>query len=123
MARYLLVEPPQPPEFGMAEIRKTWKVLVPVDKRPKKQMNDLNLDNLFSVTLRDAGQIALIDGDTKEIVSIIDTGYAVHITRISASGRYLFVIGRDAKINMIDLWMKAPATVAEVKIGAEARSV
>lgn len=123
MARYLLVEPPQPPEFGMAEIRKTWKVLVPVDKRPKKQMNNLNLDNLFSVTLRDAGQIALIDGDTKEIVSIIDTGYAVHITRISASGRYLFVIGRDAKINMIDLWMEEPATVAEVKIGAEARSV
>jgi len=123
MARYLMVKPPQPPEFGMGEIRKTWKVLVPVDQRPTKQMNDLKLDNLFSVTLRDAGQIALIDGDTKEIVSIIDTGYAVHITRISASGRYLFVIGRDAKINMIDLWMEEPATVAEIKIGAEARSV
>ena len=123
MARYLLIEPPQPPEFGMVEMRKTWKVVVPVDKRPTKQMNKLNLDNLFSVTLRDAGQIALIDGDTKEIVTVIETGYAVHISRISASGRYLFVIGRDAKINMIDLWMKTPATVAEIKIGAEARSV
>jgi nitrite reductase (NO-forming)/hydroxylamine reductase len=123
MARYLLIEPPQPPEFGMAEMRKTWKVLVPVDKRPTRQMNNLKIDNLFSVTLRDAGQVALIDGGTKEIVAIIDTGYAVHISRTSASGRYLFVIGRDAKINMIDLWMKEPATVAEVKIGAEARSV
>jgi nitrite reductase (NO-forming)/hydroxylamine reductase len=47
----------------------------------------------------------------------------VHITRTSASGRYLFVIGRDAKINMIDLWMPMPGNVAEVRIGLEARSV
>jgi nitrite reductase (NO-forming)/hydroxylamine reductase len=123
MARYLLIEPPQPPEYGMPEMQASWKVLVPVDKRPTQQMNDLNLDNLFSVTLRDAGQVALIDGASYKIVKILDTGYAVHISRISASGRYLFVIGRDAKVNMIDLWMEEPATVAEIKIGAEARSI
>ncbi len=54
---------------------------------------------------------------------MIDTGYAVHISRISASGRYLFVIGRDGLVNMIDLWMETPATVASLKIGIEARSV
>jgi nitrite reductase (NO-forming)/hydroxylamine reductase len=123
MARYLLIDPPQPPEFGMADMRASWKVLVPVDKRPTEKMNDLNLDGLFSVTLRDAGQVALIDGATYEIVKILDTGYAVHISRISASGRYLFVIGRDAKVNMIDMWMEEPTTVAEIKVGAEARSV
>lgn len=123
MARYLMHEPPQPPEFGLAQIKETWKVVVPPEKRPKKQQNKLNLDNLFSVTLRDDGKIALIDGDSKEIVSVIETGYAVHISRLSASGRYLFVIGRDAKINMIDLWMKHPETVVEIKVGMEARSV
>jgi nitrite reductase (NO-forming)/hydroxylamine reductase len=123
MARYLLIEPPQPPEFGMKQAMASWKVFVPVDKRPKKKMNKLDLDNLFSVTLRDAGEIALIDGKSKKIVTIIKTGYAVHISRMSSSGRYLFAIGRDAKISLIDLWMKTPATVAEVKIGAEARSV
>ena len=86
-------------------------------------MNNLNLENLFSVTLRDAGEIALIDGDSKKIVSILNTGYAVHISRMSASGRYMFVIGRDAKINLIDLWMEKPDTVAEIKVGMEARSV
>ena len=86
-------------------------------------MNKLNIDNLFSVTLRDAGEIALIDGDTKKIVTVINTGYAVHISRLSASGRYLYVIGRDGKINLIDLWMESPDTVAEIKIGLEARSV
>lgn len=123
MAKYLLNDPPQPPEFGLAEMKAAWKVHVPVDQRPKKQMNKLDLDNLFSVTLRDAGEIALIDGNTKEIVEIIPTGYAVHISRMSASGRYLFVIGRDATINLIDLWMEHPTTVAEIKIGMEARSV
>lgn len=123
MARYLQHYPSAPPEFGMNEMRATWKVHVKPEDRPKKPEGSFNISNLFSVTLRDSGQVAVIDGDTKEIVSVVDTGYAVHISRISSSGRYLFVIGRDAKINMIDLFMKEPKTVAEIKIGAEARSV
>lgn len=123
MARYLLNDPPQPPEFGMSEMKASWKVITPPDQRPTKKMNALNIENLFSVTLRDSGQIALIDGDSKQIVTVIDTGYAVHISRISASGRYLYVIGRDAKIVLIDLWLATPAAVAEIKIGMEARSV
>ncbi len=123
MARYLLNEPPQPPEWGLQEMTKTWKILVPVDQRPTKKMNDLDLGNLFSVTLRDAGKVALIDGASKKIVDVINSGYAVHISRLSASGRYLYTIGRDAKVNLIDLWMDPPRTVAEIKIGIEARSV
>jgi nitrite reductase (NO-forming)/hydroxylamine reductase len=123
MARYLQHEPPLPPEYGMADMKASWEVVVPPEKRPTKQMNKLNLENVFSVTLRDAGKIALIDGDTKDIITTIDTGYAVHISRLSASGRYLFVIGRDAKINLIDLWMEKPETVAKIKVGMEARSV
>ena len=123
MAKYLQHEPPIPPEFGMEEMKATWKLLIPPEKRPTKKQNKYNIENIFSVTLRDAGQIALIDGDTKKIINIIDTGYAVHISRFSTSGRYLFVIGRDARVNMIDLWMKKPDNVAEIKIGLEARSV
>ncbi|RRQ21749.1 nitrite reductase [Thiohalobacter thiocyanaticus] len=123
MARFLQHDPPVPPEYSLEDMKATWKVMVPPEKRPTKQMNNINLKNLFSVTLRDAGQVALIDGDSKEIAAVIDTGYAVHISRLSASGRYLFVIGRDARINLIDLWMKTPANVAEIKVGMEARSV
>ena len=123
MARYIQQEPPTPPEFGMAEMKKTWNVIVPPEKRPTKKMNNWDITNLFSVTLRDTGEVALIDGDTKQIINIVKTGYAVHISRLSASGRYLYVIGRDAKINMIDLWMPTPDNVAEVRIGLEARSV
>jgi nitrite reductase (NO-forming)/hydroxylamine reductase len=123
MAKFLQHEPPTPPEFGMKEMKASWKVLVPPAERPKKKLNNINLANIFSVTLRDAGQVALIDGDTKKIVSVIDTGYAVHISRVSYSGRYLYVIGRDAQINLIDMWMAQPANVAVIKVGLEARSV
>ncbi|MDG4549924.1 MAG: nitrite reductase [Candidatus Contendobacter sp.] len=123
MARYIQQEPPTPPEFGMKEMKATWKVLVPPDKRPTKKMNNFNIENIFSTTLRDSGEVALVDGDTKQIINIVKTGYAVHISRLSASGRYLYVIGRDGKINLIDLWMEKPDNVAEIKIGLEARSV
>ncbi|MCA0187216.1 MAG: nitrite reductase [Proteobacteria bacterium] len=123
MARYVQQTPPQPPEFGLKEMKATWKVIVPPEQRPKKKMNNYNIDNIFSTTLRDTGEVALIDGDTKKIINIVKTGYAVHISRVSASGRYLFVIGRDAKINMIDLWMEKPDNVAEIRTGLEARSV
>ncbi len=123
MARYVQQTPPQPPEFGMKDMKATWKVIIPPDQRPKKKMNNYNIENIFSTTLRDTGEVALIDGDTKKIINIVKTGYAVHISRISASGRYLFVIGRDAKINMIDLWMEKPDNVAEIRTGLEARSV
>ncbi|MBE0589440.1 MAG: c-type cytochrome [Hydrogenophaga sp.] len=123
MARYIQHEPPTPPEFGMEQMKATWKVIVPPEKRPTKKMNNFNITNIFSTTLRDTGEVALIDGDTKKIINIVKTGYAVHISRLSASGRYLFVIGRDAKINMIDLWMEMPDNVAEIRTGLEARSV
>ncbi|HHQ41193.1 MAG TPA: nitrite reductase [Chromatiales bacterium] len=123
MARFLLHDPPTPPEYGMKEMKATWKLLVPPEKRPKRKMNKINIENLFSVTLRDAGKVALINGDTKKIEAVIDTGYAVHISRLSASGRYLYTIGRDAVVNLIDLWMDPPQTVAQIKVGLEARSV
>ena len=123
MAKYLQNEPPVPPEYGMKELTDSWKVIIPVSERPKSKLNDYNIENIFSVTLRDDGKIALIDGDSKEIISVIKTGYAVHISRVSYSGRYIFVIGRDARVNLIDLWMKKPDTVAEIKVGLEARSV
>lgn len=123
MARYIQHPAPTPPEWGLKEMKASWKLLVPVEKRPTKKMNNLNLDNLFSVTLRDSGELALIDGDTKKIVTILKTGFAVHISRFSGSGRYLYTTGRDGLINLIDLWMETPETVATIRTGSDARSI
>src|SRR5690606_33682203 len=111
-----------PPEFGLEQMRATWKVLVPPEQRPKTKQNDINIENVFAVTLRDSGEVAIIDGDRKRIAAIIPTGYAVHISRISHSGRYVYTIGRDGRIDLIDLYMNPIQRVAEIKIGLEARS-
>ncbi|ENO83228.1 nitrite reductase (NO-forming) [Thauera sp. 27] len=123
MARYIQVEPPIPPEFSLKDMKDSWKLLVPVDQRPTKQMNKINLKNVFAVTLRDAGKLALIDGDTHQIWKILDTGYAVHISRLSASGRYVYTVGRDGLTTIIDMWFEEPTTVATIRLGSDARSV
>ncbi len=123
VATYIQMPPETPPEWGMKDMMASWKLIVPPDKRPTQQMSKINLKNIFSVTLRDAGEVALIDGDTKKIVERVKTGYAVHISRLSASGRYIYVIGRDGLLSLIDLWMEKPQVVAELKTGLDARSV
>ena len=123
MATYLQMPAEAPPEWSLADIKGSWKLLIPVDKRPTKQMNKVNLANVFSVTLRDSGEVALIDGDTKKIWAVIKTGYAVHISRMSTSGRYVHVIGRDGRYDLIDMWTEMPTTVATLKAGFEARSI
>ncbi|HEY5558308.1 MAG TPA: cytochrome D1 domain-containing protein [Steroidobacteraceae bacterium] len=123
MARYVQHVPPTPPEYGMKEMRDTWKLLVAPADRPTRKLNDYNIENIFAVTLRDSGEVALVDGDAKKIINILRTGYAVHISRMSHSGRYVYTVGRDAKLDLIDLWMETPSIVAEIKLGLEARSV
>ncbi len=123
LAKYIQMEPEVPPEFNMKDIRATWKVYVPVEKRPTKPVHHRNWENFFGVILRDAGKIAIIDGDTKEVVSVLDSGFAVHTLRYSKSGRYLYTIGRDAKATLVDLWMDPIQTIAEVKTGLDARSI
>ena len=123
MATYLQMPAEAPPEWSLADIKNSWKLLIPADKRPTKQMNNDNLKNVFSVTLRDSGEVALIDGDNKKIWAVVKTGYAVHISRMSTSGRYVHVIGRDGRYDLIDLWTEMPTTVATLKAGFEARSI
>jgi len=123
MAKYLQNEPPAPPELSLGQMQESWQLVTPVDQRPTEPQTTRDWENYFIVTLRDAGQVAIIDGDTFEIVSTVDSGYAVHITRMSATGRYAYVIGRDGRLALIDLWMETPAVVARVQTCYDARSV
>lgn len=107
----------------MEDMRNSWKVHVAPKDRPKKPQHKYDVDNIFAVTLRDAGEVALIDGDSYKVISYVPTGYAVHISRASSSGRYFSTIGRDGKVDLIDLYMNPPQVVAEIKIGLEARSI
>jgi nitrite reductase (NO-forming)/hydroxylamine reductase len=122
MARYIQSEVSVPPEKSLQDMKDTHKVLVPVKDRPKAP-EAKNWKDYFAVILRDVGQIAIVDGVTKDVVSVVPSGYATHITRTGASGRYMYVIGRDGKASVIDLWMKVPKNVAEIRTCNDARAI
>ena len=123
MAKFIQNEPPQPPEMSLEQMKASWNEIIPVDQRPTQPETTRDWENYFIVTLRDAGKVAIIDGDDYEIVNEVDSGYAVHITRMSATGRYAYVIGRDGRLALIDLWMEKPEVVARVQTCYDARSV
>ncbi|MCB0874259.1 MAG: c-type cytochrome [Actinobacteria bacterium] len=123
MARFLQMEVPTPPPLDIDEIRASWSLKIPVAERPTEPQGRGNWRNYTGVILRDAGKVAVFDADTKQRVALVNTGYAVHILRSSASGRYFYAIGRDGKVTLIDLWYPTPTVVAEVKGCIDARSV
>lgn len=123
MARYVQQPPPAAPPRPMEQIRESWNLSVPVAQRPTEPQHTRDWENYFGVVLRDAGQVAIIDGDSKELVTVLDTGFAVHILRSSSSGRYFYAVGRDGRVTMIDLWTETPMMVAQVQGCTDARSV
>lgn len=123
LAKYLMHKPSEPPLMSLSEMMKWWKIIVPPEERPTKPQHNLNWKNFMGIILRDVGKVAIVDGDTKKLVSIVDTGFAVHIFRSSGTGRYFLTIGRDGKATLIDLWLKKPDKVAEVKVCYDARSI
>jgi nitrite reductase (NO-forming)/hydroxylamine reductase len=123
MTRFLQLDPPVVPPFGLTEMNESWKLIVPVADRPTKPQHSRNIDNYFGIIMRDAGKVAVIDGDTKEQLAVLPTGFAVHILRASVSGRYIYSVGRDGRITMIDTYYAEPKIVAEVRGAFDARSV
>jgi nitrite reductase (NO-forming)/hydroxylamine reductase len=123
LAAYLQLPPPAAPPLPMADIQASWNLIVPVANRPTAPQHARNWQNYTGVILRDAGQVAIFDGDTNEEIVRLSTGFAVHILRSSSSGRYFYAIGRDGLVTMIDLWTTLPTIVANVKGCHDARSV
>ncbi len=123
MATYIQLDPPQPKEMSLAEMKKAWKVFVEPKDYPTKPQHNRDWENFFLVILRDEGKVGVIDGDTKEVVVKVDTGYAVHVMKESSNGRFWYTQGRDGKMTKIDLWMNPPKVVAENQIAYDARDV
>ncbi len=123
MANYVQLPPPEPPQRPMADIVDSWNLMVPVADRPTEPQTDRNWENYMGVVLRDAGKVAIIDGDTREQLAELSVGFAAHIFRSSATGRYFIVVGRDGVVTLIDLWTETPTVVAQVQGCFDARSV
>ena len=133
MAKYIQLEPPIPPEMSLALMKERHKVFVEPKDYPTKPLHGRNWQNFFLVIERDVGKIAIIDGDTKEIVAHVSTGYAVHVLKavehhkgmhVENAGRFWFVMGRDGMMTKVDLWQEPEKMkVAQVQVAYDARDV
>jgi len=133
LATFIQMTPPVPPEMSLAQMRTHTKQFIALKDYPTKPQHNLNWNNFFIVIERDAGTVAIVDGDTKKIVTHINTGYAVHVIKGTEHhntqhakdlGRFWFTIGRDGKVTKIDLWQKPEKMlVAETKMAYDARDI
>ncbi len=133
IATYIQLEPPIPPEMSLAMMKDRRKVFVEAKDYPDKPLHGRNWENFFLVIERDVGKVAIVDGDTHEIVAHIPTGYAVHVLKGTEHhkkqesknpGRFWYTMGRDGKLTKIDLWQKPEnMRVAEVQVAYDARDV
>ena len=136
MATYIQMEAPIPPEMSLAMMKETHKVFVEPKDYPTKPLHGRNWKNFFVVIERDVGKVAVVDGDTKEILTHVTTGYAVHVIKALEHsnaahpenpedvGRFWYTMGRDGKMTKIDLWQTPDKMlVAETKIAYDARDV
>ena len=136
LATYIQMEPPIPPEMPLSLMKERHKVYIDPKDYPTKPLHGRNWENFFVVIERDAGKIAIVDGDKHEIVDHIDTGYAVHVVKAiehhdqqklpkdQPAGRFWYTQGRDGKMTKIDLWQKPGSMlVAETQMAYDARDV
>jgi len=133
LATYIQMEPPVPPEMPLEMMQKRTRVFVDPKSYPTKPLHDRNWENFFIVIERDAGKVAIIDGDSHEIITHINTGYAVHVAKsaekhatesVAYPGRFWYTIGRDGRVKKIDLWqIPERMLVAETQIAYDARDI
>lgn len=136
VSTYLQMTPPVPPEMSLAQMKSHTKVYVDPKDYPTKPLHGRNWKNFFVVIERDVGKVAVIDGDTKEVLAHIPTGYAVHVIKALEHnkvahpenpddvGRFWYTQGRDGKMTKIDLWQTPDKMlVAETKVAYDARDV
>jgi len=133
ISKYIQMEPPVPPEMSLALMKERHKVFVQPKDYPTKPMHKHNWENMFLVIERDVGKIAIIDGDTKEVIAHISTGYAVHVLKavehhegmhVENAGRFWYIMGRDGMMTKVDLWQTPDKMkVAQVQVAYDARDV
>lgn len=123
LANYLQLPPAKRPELPLDAAKKAWNLVTKPAERPKKAAHTRKSQNFFAVVLRNQGYVAILDGDTRERLVQVDVGFAVELVRASASGRYLYAMGRDGRITLIDLYTNPPSIAAQARGCFDARTL
>jgi nitrite reductase (NO-forming)/hydroxylamine reductase len=111
-----------PPQWTFEDVEASHEILIDESALPAAPEHDSRIENLMLVTEREAQGIAVIDGDTHELVSKVDASYRAHgYTFSPVSDRWAYNMGRDGWVFKIDLYTLEP--VAKVRIGLDSRAL
>ena len=114
-----------------AEIKSTWElediqdsfeIIIPENELPTTPSHESDLGNLMLVTEREVQSIAVIDGDTHELISHIAASYRAHGYAFDPTNeRWAYNMGRDGWVFKIDLYSLQP--VRKVRVGLDSRGI
>ncbi len=119
---YIYTPLPRVPEWGMAQIRGSHKVLVDEAALPARPVHDADPMNLFVVVELGDHHATILDGDRFEPIHRLKTHYAVHGgPKYSPDGRFVYFSSRDGWVSRFDMW--SLQVTAEVRAGINTRNL
>lgn len=122
IAHYLLTETaPERFHYTLDQMQETHEVIVPRADWPDSPTHGHRVDDLLLVTEREKFRVAVVDGDTLEVVGRLQAGARAHGYTFHPNGRVAYNLGRDGWLYMYDLFALEP--VARVRVGLDARGI
>lgn len=113
---------PQVPDWSLAQIEASRKILVAQEDLVKKPVHRARLMNMFIVVELGDHHASVLDGDRMQPIHRFKTQYAVHGgPKYSPDGRFVYFTSRDGWISKFDMW--GLQTVAEVRASINARNL
>lgn len=111
-----------PPQWTFEDAVASLEVLVDETTLPSAPTHGARVDNLMLVTERETQSIAVIDGDTNQLLGHVPASYRAHGYTFSPTDeRWAYNMGRDGWVFKIDLYSLQP--VRKVRIGLDARAI
>jgi nitrite reductase (NO-forming)/hydroxylamine reductase len=109
-------------DWGLDEIKGSLAVLVDEASLPDAPQHSGNLDNLMLVTERENRSIAVIDGDTHNLLGHIEASYRAHGYAFDPTNdRWAYNVGRDGWVFKMDLYTLQAVT--KVRVGHDSRGL
>ncbi|HLV44552.1 MAG TPA: cytochrome D1 domain-containing protein [Aggregatilineales bacterium] len=123
LVNFILSEPSEETvAWELEDIAATREVLIEDADLPDAPTHSGNVDNLMLITEREARSIAVVDGDTHELLGKIDASYRAHGYIFDPTEpRWAYNLGRDGWLFKIDLY--SLEAVTKVRVGHDARGL
>jgi len=107
--------------WPMASIEGSREVLVADELLPTEPTHSAPVEDLLLITERETRQVAVVDGDSLEIVGKLASGRQAHGYTFSPDRRTAYNLGRDGWLYKYDLF--SLKVTARVRVGVDARGL